>query len=351
VIISTDPGIDDSIALLVAGASPELDLRAVCVDFGSLHNMTRLAHNAMAVLHLADRDDVPVYLGAGDPVAMPFHDLGGPNFHGQDGLGGVELEVPAGRTVNTTLTAPELIAEACRTWDPKPLLVSLSPLANIALALALEPELPTLCPDLYLMGGTVLEPGNVSPLAEANIANDAEAARRVFAAGFKNINVAPLDITMHTWLSNDFLESIDRLPGRVGPFVWNITRFYTNAYRVVGGFADGGMPLHDPSALFLYLRPELFEFQTWPIDVDTSPYPNPTRGMYIADRRGGPLSPPPAPGVPTAKFAMKVNSTAVQAFLKERLSLYSAQKIQAEGRRVSHIYTRTDVGEYDILMS
>ena len=194
------------------------------------------------MLALAGAPDVPVFVGAGGPIAAAFHDLGGPLFHGVDGLGGVTPPGPGPRHgANLTLTAAEYIVEvvqqrlsiffispplasandaaivshrvrscgmwpgagqcslrgalwavlaklalqACRTSPTPPALVSLAPLTNIALALDLEPRLPELCPDLWIMGGTVVAPGNVSPVAEANIANDAEAAQRVFGAGFK----------------------------------------------------------------------------------------------------------------------------------------------------------------------
>ncbi|CAE7528591.1 URH1, partial [Symbiodinium pilosum] len=240
VIISSDPGIDDSIALLLALSSPELDVRAVCINFGSLHNTSQLAQNALDVLALAGREDIPVFLGAADPLSQPFHDLGGPKFHGVDGLGGVRL--PRSRaSTNSSLTASEFIVHACRTWRPAPLLISLAPLTNVALALNFEPKLPEMCPDLFMMGGTVTAPGNVGPLSEANIANDPEAAARVLAAGF-DTKVAALDVTMASWLTPEFLASLRVVPNFAGPFIWNITRFYERAYETVGGY-EGGMPL------------------------------------------------------------------------------------------------------------
>jgi inosine-uridine nucleoside N-ribohydrolase len=233
VIISTDPGIDDSIALLLAIASPQINLRAVCIDFGSLSNTSQLAQNALAVLSLGGAAHVPVYMGAALPLSAPFHDLGGPLFHGKDGLGGVRRP-PTQGSINTTISAPEAIVEACREWKVKPILISLAPLTNIALALGLEPQLAKLCPDLYIMGGTMAVAGNVSPLAEANIANDAEAAARVFSAGF-NLRVAGLDVTMSTWLSEDYLQSLRLLPGPVGEFVYNMTQFYTQVCYVYLG--------------------------------------------------------------------------------------------------------------------
>lgn len=316
IIISTDPGIDDSIALLLAIASPEVELRAVCIDFGSLSNMSRLAQNALAVLALGGAHDVPVYVGASSPLTAPFHDLGGPLFHGRDGLGRVVPPVAPSHGVNTSLSGAEAIVEACRTWQPKPTLISLAPLANIALALALEPRLPLLCPDLYIMGGTVAAAGNVSPMTEANIANDAESAARVFAAGFK-LRVAGLDVTMNTWLNTTFLDSLKVLPNQAGPFIWNITQFYLAAYRMHGGYDGESMPLHDPSALMMLLRPALYGFSRWTSTVDTAPFPSLTRGLVIADRRGGPLTPP---SNASSLFAMQVDAVGVRRELYERLS-------------------------------
>eukprot|EP00657_Telonema_sp_P-1_P000496 TRINITY_DN10935_c0_g1_i1.p1 TRINITY_DN10935_c0_g1~~TRINITY_DN10935_c0_g1_i1.p1 ORF type:complete len:249 (+),score=83.51 TRINITY_DN10935_c0_g1_i1:129-875(+) len=201
----------------------------------------------------------PVYLGASGPLNGDFHDLGGPVFHGVDGLGGVPRPAVPSHGVNMTLTAAEAIVEACQNWNPKPVLISLSPLTNVALALELEPRLPELCPDLFLMGGTVTTAGNVSPVSEANIANDADAAAAVLSAGF-DTRIAGLDVTMAVWLDTPYLEKF--IPLEVGRFVWNITRFYTHAYKTVGGFPDG-MPLHDPSAVMMLLQPSLFQLTTW----------------------------------------------------------------------------------------
>lgn len=314
VIISTDPGIDDSIALLLALASPELDVRSVCINFGSLHNTSQLAQNALDVLSFAGREDIPVFLGATNPLSQPFHDLGGSKFHGKDGLGGVQLPA-SGAHANTSLSAAEFIAHACRSWHPAPLLVSLAPLTNVALALSLEPKLPELCPDLYLMGGTVIEPGNVGPMSEANIANDPEAAARVFAAGFKT-KVASLDVTRPSWLSPDFLGKVRDLPNPAGPFIWEITRFYERAYETVG--YEGGMPLHDPTAVLLHLKPEFYQLHRWPVTVDTSPFPSVSRGVLLVDRRGGPKSPPP-PASDKVHFPMHVDAAAVHEFLLARI--------------------------------
>ncbi|CAK9057156.1 Probable uridine nucleosidase 1 (Uridine ribohydrolase 1) [Durusdinium trenchii] len=324
VIISTDPGIDDAIALLLALSSPELELRAIGINFGSLKNTTQLAQNALTVLALAGREDVPVYLGAERPLSQPFHDLGGPKFHGTDGLGGAyRAALPPSLAVNRSMSAAEFIVHACRhDASPKPpLLVSLAPLTNVALALNLEPRLPELCPDLYLMGGTVLAPGNVGFLSEANVANDPEAAARVLSAGF-HTRVAGLDVTMATWLSHSFLASLQDL-NVAGSFIWNITRFYERAHHELAGF-EGGMPLHDPSTLLMFLQERSYELKRWPVWVDTSPFPSVSHGLMLPDRRGGPLSPPP-PRDATVHFGMSVNATSVRQLLRARIAATSAE--------------------------
>ena len=113
---------------------------------------------------------------------------------------------------------------------------------------------------------------------------------------------------MHDWFQ--------ALPGVAGPFIFAMTEFYTNAYRVHGGY-DGGMPLHDPSALMMLLRPDLYSLHPYPVAIDTSPYPQPTRGLVVADRRGGPMSPPCNS---TTELAMQVDVDGVLCELRDRIA-------------------------------
>ena len=122
-----------------------------------------------------------------------------------------------------------------------------------------------------------------------------------------------MDVTMQTWLNTSYRESLRGLPGGAGPFIFAMTEFYTNAYRVHAGYG-GGMPLHDPSAVMMLLRPDLYGLVRHPVAIDTAQYPAPTRGLVIADRRGGPLSPA---SNSTTEFAMQVD---VDGVLHELLS-------------------------------
>ena len=288
VIINTDPGIDDSMAIFLALASPELDVIAITINFGSLHNTSILAENALRVLELANRSDVPVFVGAGDPLASEFHDLGGSTFHGNNGLGDIDFPSPRGRP--RSQKAAEYIVDVCSQNKGGISILSLSPMTNIALALDLEPDLPKYVKHIYLMGGTAMEPGNVSPLAEANIANDALSARRVFAAGF-HITMAGLDVTMHTRLYPKDLERIRNIGNAAGTFIHAITQFYLAAYRGVG---YPYMPVHDPSAVMALLRPDIYTARALPVEVLATRFGDAADGVTAVDRRGGPLSPAPA---------------------------------------------------------
>eukprot|EP00656_Telonema_subtile_P024759 TRINITY_DN2692_c0_g1_i1.p1 TRINITY_DN2692_c0_g1~~TRINITY_DN2692_c0_g1_i1.p1 ORF type:complete len:175 (+),score=44.64 TRINITY_DN2692_c0_g1_i1:115-639(+) len=153
-----------------------------------------------------------------------------------------------------------------------------------------------------------------SPVAEANIANDADAAKAVFSAGF-NAYVAGLDVTMSVWLNNTYLERYRDLGHPVGDFIWNITRFYTNAYKVHAAYPGGVMPVHDPSAVMMLLAPELFgELRRWNTTVDTAAYPGVTRGMMIPDRRAGPSSPP---STANSYFAMALDEQGAEGYREQ----------------------------------
>eukprot|EP01062_Namystynia_karyoxenos_P073460 TRINITY_DN70255_c0_g1_i1.p1 TRINITY_DN70255_c0_g1~~TRINITY_DN70255_c0_g1_i1.p1 ORF type:complete len:380 (+),score=99.26 TRINITY_DN70255_c0_g1_i1:88-1140(+) len=306
VVVNTDPGVDDAMALLLLARSPAVDLRGLAINFGNSPNVTLLTHNALAILQLAGRTDVPVAAGAWLPVSAPWEDLGALAFHGANAVGGATLPQPTRKP--DPRSAAQLIVDVCRkgaaAGRPATIL-SLAPLSNLAVALELEPALPELCPQLVMMGGSVTAAGNVSPLAEANFANDPEAARRVFAAGF-NISLAPLDVTMQTLMTPAYLDSIRGIGNECAGFVWRALQMYAAAYRDTG---YPSVPVHDSSGVALLTHPQLYGMRHWAVTTVATPrYPNPVRGFLVVDRRGGPLTPPP-PANATTSFAMRVNVT------------------------------------------
>jgi purine nucleosidase len=173
-------------------------------------------------------------------------------------------------------------------------IVATGPLTNLALALLLEPRLPELVAGVVLMGGTLHHPGNVSPLAEANIAHDPEAADLVFGAGWPLTQVG-LDVTMTTWLEGDDLERLANADTPRARFAWSILQHYLAFYFARHG--RPGCPLHDESAAVLALHPELGTYLQAPVSVELRSSAN--RGMLIVDRRAytDPDAPPARPSV------------------------------------------------------
>lgn len=276
ILIDTDPGIDDAMAILLALASPEVQVEGLTVVFGNSADVHLLARNASAILELAGRADIPVAVGAASPLVRAYHGRGSV-VHGENGLGGVVLPKPA--TPPVSQNAAQFIIDTCVANPGQITLVTLGPLTNIALALGIRPDLPRFVRRPVMMGGAVAAPGNVNPVAEANVHNDPEAARLVFNAGWE-ITMAGLDVTMQVHMDDDYLGGLGNLGNRAGRFVWDVTRFYVAAYHSFG-YAD--MVVHDSCALMAILRPEFFTSKFVFVDVETTG--ELTRGQTIADWR------------------------------------------------------------------
>ena len=190
IIIDTDPGIDDAMAIFFALASPELEVVALTTVFGNAHTTT-CTENALRLLEIAERTDIPVAEGAHTPLAMSFR--GPADFvHGSNGQGDAQLGPPSTAKVNDS--AVELIIDVVMRSPNEITLVPLGPLTNIARALQAEPKLAHNLAGIVLMGGNVFRGGNASPAAEANIINDPEAADIVFGATCPVV-MAGLDVT------------------------------------------------------------------------------------------------------------------------------------------------------------
>lgn len=275
-ILDGDYGVDDSLALLYLSSQPEVEI--LCV--GTVHGNAPAhvaARNAIAVLDVAGLPGVPVAVGAEQPLAQPVTISA--MVHGDDGLGGRAPSTVRRQPVATS--AAEQLLAAVRAHPGACTVVATGPLTNLALALLLEPRLPELVRKVVLMGGTVHQPGNVSPLAEANIAHDPEAAALVLAAPWPVTQVG-LDVTMTTWLEEEHLERIATTDNERGRFAWSIMQHYLDFYFERHGRRS--CPLHDPSAAFLALHPESATYLSAPVSVELRSEQN--RGMLVTDRRG-----------------------------------------------------------------
>lgn len=190
VIYDTDPGVDDAMALYFALAHPGIEVVGITTTFGNV-SVKQAATNALYLTAIAGRE-VPITQGVATPWVKPGE--APPDFiHGADGLGNLTARVATGNQLDPRSSA-QFIVDMARAQPGEITLVAVGPLGNLSLALMLEPNLPALLREVIIMGGTVAEPGNVSPVAEANIWNDPHAADRVFSANWK-LTMVGLDVT------------------------------------------------------------------------------------------------------------------------------------------------------------
>ena len=277
-VLDCDTGIDDALAILYLLSDPAAEVLAITSVFGNA-SVQQTAANTLGLLELVGRSEIPVSIGADHPLTMPFG--GGAHLvHGSNGVGGVVLPTPT--AAPTGEHAVDTIVRLARENPGQLNLIAVAPLTNIALALRAEPRLPELVGSLTIMGGAALAPGNVSPVAEANIRDDPEAAAEVFAADWK-ITLVPLDVTMtHLLEESDRQQLIDS--GRpVGAVLAEMLSHYFDFYTEV--FGRRCSALHDPLAVAIAtgsVRPALAPWV--PVVVDATQGPG--RGQTIADMRG-----------------------------------------------------------------
>ncbi|WP_159941567.1 MULTISPECIES: nucleoside hydrolase [unclassified Nocardiopsis] len=279
VFVDCDPGIDDAVALAYLAARPEVEVVGVGAVFGN-NSVDVTADNALRLLELYGRPDVPVAVGAARPLVQPPRLA--PHVHGGNGLGDVELPEPAGEPVAES--AAELLVRLVRESPGRIDVLAVGPLTNLAIALGLEPELPRLVRRLVVMGGAVRVAGNVSSHAEANIANDPEAAEAVFAAGFE-LDLVALDITMKTVATPEWLAELKTVPGERAERTSAFLDYYADFYTGVFGVRQCAM--HDPLAAAVLVDPDLVtEAFEAPLRVELRG--SLTRGMTVADLRPRP---------------------------------------------------------------
>jgi pyrimidine-specific ribonucleoside hydrolase len=250
ILVDCDPGHDDAIALVLALASPEVELLGVTTVAGN-QTLEKTTANAIRVLELAGRGGIPVAAGADRPlVREPF---GAANVHGETGLDGPELPPPRARPVEEH--AVDFLAERL---EPGVVLVATGPLTNVALLLERTDDRPE---RIVLMGGSI-GVGNVTPAAEFNIWADPEAADRVFRSGL-DLTMVGLDVTHQALVRPDRFRDA----GRVGHVVAEWLEFFSRFHRDVYGF--DGSPIHDAVALAHVVRPGLLETVERHVAVDT----------------------------------------------------------------------------------
>lgn len=287
-LLDCDTGIDDALAIAYLLADPAAELVAVTSVFGNTR-VEQAAANNLAVLELAGRGDIPVAVGASHPLAREFRG-GAAHVHGDNGIGGVQL--PVARAIAVDEPAPEMIGRLAREHGGELHLVATGPLTNLALALQLEPALPGLVAGLTIMGGAAIAPGNTTPVGEANIVNDPEAAQAVLTAGWSDLTLVPLDVTMQHRLTeidqHRLVDSGQPLAIALGQMVRSYLDFYTSVFGV------RECALHDPLAAAIATGSAATAIApTVPVQVDVTDGPG--RGQTICDLRGRFRGYPPLP--------------------------------------------------------
>lgn len=276
IILDCDPGHDDAISLILALSSPLLRPLAVTTSAGN-QTPEKTLHNALRILTLLDRKDIPVAGGALKPLAREL--IIADNVHGETGLDGPKLPEP--NFLPVPITAVELMAQQLRLSSAPVTLVPSGPLTNIALLLASHPELHHKIERIVLMGGAA-GVGNWTPAAEFNIYVDPEAADIVFKSGLP-ITLCGLDVTHRAQIMAADIERIRAINNPIAQCVAQLLDFFM-LYHLDPKWGFEGAPLHDPCTIAWLLRPELFSAQDCWVGIETKgEY---TQGMTVIDRYG-----------------------------------------------------------------
>jgi inosine-uridine nucleoside N-ribohydrolase len=302
IVIDCDPGHDDAIALLLALASPEVELLGVTTVSGNT-TLPNTVTNALKVLEFVGRTDVPVAAGADRPLLREQY--AAKYVHGESGMEGPELPEPTTSAVDEH--AVDFLARHVLGSAERVTLIPVGPLTNVALLLARHPETAERLERIVLMGGAIAE-GNVTPAAEFNIWADPEAAARVFGSGV-DVTMIGLDVTHKALVGGAQAERM-RASGRVGTLVAELLEFYGRFHAETYGFA--GSPIHDAVAVAHVLRPGLVETKHVHVAIETQS--ELCRGRTVADvwRRTG--------NEPNAHVGVDIDAAAFVELLVERIA-------------------------------
>ena len=305
IIIDTDPGQDDAVAILLALASPELEILGITTVAGNVPlNLT--TKNALIITEMAGREDINVYAGCDSPLSRPL--ITAENVHGATGLDGPELINPTKKVKEDH--AVDFIIKTLRDHTPNTVtLCPLGPLTNIATAFKKAPDIISKVKQVVLMGGAYFEVGNVTPTAEFNIFVDPEAASYVFNLGL-DLVIMPLDVTHKALTTPERIDKFNKLNTKCGTFVAEMTAFFERFDK--DKYGTEGAPLHDPCVIAYLLNPEIFSGKRINVEIETDS--ELTLGMTVADWWGVTNK------EPNALFIGNLNSEKFFEMLTSRIS-------------------------------
>lgn len=262
ILLDTDPGIDDALAILLALASPEIFLEGLSIVHGNC-SLEQATTNALSILELANATHIPVAVGCELPLVQPS--LLAPETHGNTGLGYANL--PSPRTKPQVQHGCDFLIERIMSAPGEVTLVAIGPLTNVALAIRQEPLIAKSLKELIIMGGAIRYEGNTTALAEFNTYADPHAAHIVYHAGIPT-TLVPLDVTYQCVLTQGDVDRLLRLDSPLTHFIADATRFYMEFHDEYQGVQ--GCVINDPLALALTFAPELCDYRELPVDVDIS---------------------------------------------------------------------------------
>lgn len=306
VLIDTDTGVDDALALIFAFRSPELSVKAITTVAGNVE-VQKCTRNVLVLLEWLKVKNAPIVAqGASKPLRQKL--VTAPEVHGKDGLGGIAPKKKAIR--KTSLTAVEAILDACNTWGKELTIVAIGPLTNLARAWKKDPKSLSKVGRIVSMGGVFRVPGNTGPVAEFNYFVDPDAAHVLLNTGLP-ITVVSLDLTHQIVLMRKEMEyRAKRGTNPLATTILRLTKFYIQYHKKMDGF-DGAY-VHDPIAIAVAIDPSLIQTRRVHVDVETEG--RHTRGMTVADFRK-----PLRRGEQTVDVALTINHERFIKLFHERL--------------------------------
>ncbi len=306
VIIDTDPGIDDSLAIFLALGSKELNVIAVTTVFGNHPDISIVTRNACQLLELTEHNKIPVYEGESHPFTgytdkdhyiREIPKQQSVTVHGNTGMGDKELNEPT-KKINKSKSGPQAIVDLINENNGKITLITLGPLTNLARALEIDPKLHEKVKSIIIMGGALFSPrghpinspdanlGNAQPNAEANFFKDSMSAHKVFSHGIdpNKLILISMDITTQTdYLTSGLIPFFEKEPrSSIREFIFNNHNYYIGAYLNV--FKRKIVPVHDCCAIFYAINPFAF-INKYLVDIKIETEGKLTKGMTIIDNR------------------------------------------------------------------
>ena len=304
IILDTDPGIDDALAILLLAASPEISLEAITVTHGNT-DVDKCLKNALKLIELAGLKDVPVARGASEPLVKSL--TVAEETHGDGGLGYAIL--PESLIAPSSMSAVQTIIDLVHKYPKEITILAIGPVTNIALAIHRDPSILKLIKNVVVMGGSIHYPGNMTPDSEYNVYCDPEAFDIILRSGL-DLTIVPLDVTYKCLFTTSHIEKLGSARKEIRDFIAESTRFYMEFHAEYQSIL--GCAINDPLAAAILVRPDLVSLKDYYMTVELKG--EHTKAKTSVDHYNV------LGKVPNTKVAMEVNVEAFMEFFVERVS-------------------------------